>query len=430
MTTRFDDDLRKIMSTIWQNELDQAIDRRFTQMVEMRRHIHSHPELSGQERETSLYLYQRLGNEGFDVRMGPEGRGVVADAPADSDNQPRIAIRADIDALRIHDAKQVEYRSRNDGVMHACGHDAHTAVVYGAVGALNDLRRDGRLPWDVPTRGIFQPAEETSEGARQMIEVGALDGIGAIIAAHVDPSRQVGHIGVRPGVLTASCDEMDITIVGRGGHAARPHEASDPIAAAAQLINGLYLFIPRRTDSQDAVVVTIGQIDGGDNANVIPEQVKLRGTVRTLNADVRKQTFEHIRRLSHSIGETTDTKIEVKFALGSPSVVNDKLLIELLRYAGRDVVGEEGVDEIPRPSMGSEDFSYYLERISGAMMRLGCTSKKAGGSPLHSPTFDVDEEALRIGARILARTAVYWSDPNRTSSANGGEQKMGVEFSI
>ena len=203
-----------------------------------------------------------------------------------------------------------------------------------------------------------------------------------------------------------------MNIVGRGGHAARPHEASDPIAAAAQLINALYLFVPRATDSQDAVVITMGQLIGGDNANVIPEEVTLRGTVRTLESDVRDETFDHIRRLATGIGQTTETQIRVRFGHGSNSIDNDARLVELLAQSGAEVLGTGGIERIARPSMGSEDFAFYVEKTPGAMFRLGCTSDRAGGFPLHSPTFDVDEEALRIGAGILARTVVSWSDPD------------------
>ncbi|MEO8494526.1 MAG: amidohydrolase [Planctomycetota bacterium] len=400
------------MSTDWRESLDRAIDERFPQLVEIRRHLHAHPELSGQELETSLYLYQLLGDLGFAVRMGPEGCGLIADHDATS-AVPRVAIRADLDALHIQDAKQVDYRSQIPGVMHACGHDAHTATVFGAITALKALQDRGELPWDVPFRGIFQPAEEICAGATSMIKAGALDDVTALIAVHMDPTRRVGHIGFRAGVLTANCDEMVIVIHGRGGHAARPHEASDPIAAAAQLVNALYLFIPRVTDSQDAVVVTIGQIEGGDHANVIPEYVTLRGTIRTLDQVVRRKTMEHICRIASSVGQTSETKIDVQFGLGCKCVVNDAKVIQVLRHAAREVLEPDGVEEIARPSMGSEDFAFYLDHVPGAMIRLGCTSDRAGGSGLHTPTFDIDEEALRVGARILARTAVYLADPDR-----------------
>ncbi|MCA9201707.1 MAG: amidohydrolase [Planctomycetales bacterium] len=399
------------MSVDWQAEVDRAVDARFDQMVELRRHLHAHPELSGQERESSFLLYQKLSDERLDVRLGPEGRGVIADLrhPPNGDSAPLLALRADIDALHLHDAKSVAYRSQCEGVTHACGHDAHTALVFGALLALTDAARAGAVPMPLAVRGIFQPAEEICTGAREMIDVGALDGVSAILATHMDPSRAVGRIGLRDGVLTANCDEMTITLRGRGGHAARPHEASDPIVAAAQLINALYLFIARRTDSQDAVVVTIGQIRGGDTANVIPEEVVLRGTVRTLDRVIRQRTFDHIQHLAHGMGETCDVRIQVEFGLGAGGVFNDRRLNQLLRGSAREVLGDGNVDEIARPSMGSEDFAFYLDHVPGAMMRVGCASPRVGGSPLHSPTFDVDEEALRYGAKILARSAVMWS---------------------
>lgn len=296
--------------------------------------------------------------------------------------------------------------------MHACGHDAHTAIVVGAALGLLDLQQAGQLPWPVPWRAIFQPAEETATGARAMIEHGALEGVGAILANHVDPTRRVGEIGVRPGIFTANCDDMRLVIHGRGGHAARPHESKDPIAAAAQLISTLYLFVPRATDSQEPVVITIGQLIGGDNPNAIPETVELRGTLRTLQRDVREKTIAHIRQLARGIGEASGTRIEVTFAVGLFSVVNDAALTAIVSEAARQVVGEEQVQVIPRPSMGSEDFAAYINHVPGSMFRLGCASAQVGHSGLHTPTFDVDEEALRIGAKVLARSAIQWAAGN------------------
>ena len=400
------------MAANWREEINQAVDQQFDRLVTLRRELHAHPEPSGEETATSLLLYQLLGDEGFRVEMGPEGRGVLADY---GQATQRMALRADIDALRIRDAKTVPYRSQNDGVMHACGHDAHTALVFGAMTALREVIDTQAVPWPINVRGVFQPAEETCTGACEMIEVGALDGVDAILATHMDPLRDVGRIGVRTGVLTANCDEVILEITGRGGHAARPHETSDPIAAAAQLINALYVQIPRQTDSQDAVVVTIGQIVGGESCNVIPESVILRGTVRTLSREVRQRTFEHIRRLAIGIGGTTDTSIQVSEGRSARAVHNDRQLISLLRYATRDVLGDQGLEVIPRASMGSEDFAFYLEHVPGAMIRVGCRSPEVDGGPLHNPNFDVDEEAIRLGAKILAHATVHWSNPERLS---------------
>lgn len=386
------------------------MDELFDRVVAVRRWLHSHPEPSGQEFQTSRYLADVLRREGLDPHLGPEQRGLICDLGEASDS-PRVALRADVDALRIHDAKQVEYRSQQPGIMHACGHDAHTGLVYGTVAALHTLATRNQLPWPVRLRAIFQPAEETCEGAQQMVAAGVLEGVGAILATHMDPTLRAGQVGLRVGVLTASCDELRVTIRGRGGHAARPHEAHDPIAAAAQFINALYLNVPRATETQEAVVVTIAQIRGGDNANVIPEQVELAGTIRTHDALVRHRTVEHIRRLAAGIGAATATDIELILGLRCGAVDNAPQLVELLRLAGRQVVGETEVKAIPRPSMGSEDFAFYLEKVPGAMMRVGCASDRTGAWGLHTPQFDVDEEALRVGAKILARAVVLWCNP-------------------
>ena len=381
--------------------------------------MHAHPELSGQEHDTSLYLYQRLSEHDFDVRIGPEGRGVVADQ-APGRQKPvngLLALRADIDALRIHDQKKVEYQSQCRGVMHACGHDVHAAICFGTFMALHDLQQDDRLPWPVNVRSIFQPAEETCAGAEEMIDAGALDDVQAILALHVDPTRRIGSIGVRDGVLTANCDAMTIRITGRGGHAARPHEATDPIAAGAQLINSLYMFVPRHTDSQDAVVITIGQISGAETQNIIPEWIELGGTLRTLDHQVRRRTIDHIRQLADGIGKMSSTDINVVFGVASGSVENDHHLVSIICQAANWMVGKNHIDEILRPSMGSEDFAFYLDHVPGAMFRLGCASDKVGQSPLHSPSFDVDEEALRIGARILCTSAILWSKPSAAQTS-------------
>ena len=396
------------MSTDWSTSIDRAVDRRFDEIVALRRHIHVHPEPSGEELETSLHLYQRLSDEGFTVQMGPEGRGVIADAPTGNGTR-KIAVRSDLDALKIQDRKHVSYRSRRAGVMHACGHDAHAAITYGTLIVLRDLAESDELPWPVDVRGIFQPAEETARGARDMIHAGCLDGVQAVLATHVDPTRRVGVVAIRSGVLTANCDAMRMTVRGRGGHAARPHESNDPIAAAAQLISTLYLFVPRATDSQEAVVVTIGQVQGGDNPNVIPEQVEMFGTLRTLDRTVRQQTIEHIRQLARGIEEMSRTKIEVRFEASIHSVRNDPSLTRLIEKVTEDLLGAEGLHRIDRPSMGSEDFANYLEHIPGAMFRIGAATDPSQAAQLHTPTFDVDEQALAVGTKVMARTVVLWS---------------------
>ncbi len=242
-----------------------------------------------------------------------------------------------------------------------------------------------------------------------MTNAGVLDGVAAIVSLHVDPTRPAGAIGVRTGPFTASCDMLRVTVQGRGSHAARPHESNDPIAAAAELISTLYQFVPRATDSQDAVVVSFGQIHGGQNANVIPERVELQGTLRTLDPQVRERTIAHIRALAEGIEKVTGTQLDVCFERGTPGVYNDADLTALVTDVARDLLGASNVVSMPRPSMGSEDFAVYLEHVPGSMFRLGAAGQRSPWPGLHTPAFDVDEGCIAVGAKILARSVVEWS---------------------
>ncbi len=401
--------------TSWAAQLDAAVDARFEKMVEVRRHLHAHPEPSGEERATTQFLREHAEASGFHIRPGPEDLGLIVE-PGDAAGQ-RIALRADIDALRIQDAKAVDYRSTVPGVMHACGHDAHAATVLGAVWALDDSEKAGTLPWPVPWRAIFQPAEETNRGALGMVEAGALDDVGAIFGLHMDPSRAAGTVAVSPGPFTADCVEMGIRIHGRGAHAARPYEAQDPIAAAAQLISSVYVSIPRLTDAHDPVVVSFGHIAGGDAPNAIPNLVVLRGTIRSFRESTRMKTMEHLRRLARGIEEASGTRIEVEFLEGPPAVYNDPELTQLVWDCAVNALGESNVENVANPSMGGEDFANYLGHVRGSLFRLGCATSPHA-PPLHSADFDIDEGALATGAKVLARAAVEWSRPERATSGS------------
>ena len=395
---------------MWQEHLDQAIEGRGKSLIQLRRHLHSHPEISGQEFQTTSYLSDLLREIGCDCRVPTAKRGIVAQI---GDAQvPRIALRADLDALQIQDVKDVAYRSRNDGVMHACGHDAHCAILVGALQGLQRLSQAGELPWPISVCGIFQPAEETAVGAKEMVQFGALEDVEAILGMHVDPSRQVGSIGLRDGVSTANCDEIRVQLRGVGGHAARPHEAVDPLSAAAQLVQSIYLNVPRTTDSQDSVVVTFGRISGGSNSNVIPHSVELRGTLRTLCGKVRKRVQKKLTDLCRGVSATTGVAIDLEIKTEIDSVVNDPSLNQILRSAAIDVLDPSNVEVISRSSMGSEDFSVYLSHVPGAMFRLG-TATEDRQTHLHASNFDIAEEVIVLAAKILARSAVRWFDPNK-----------------
>jgi len=399
------------MQADWKQKLDAIVAETAPQVVTLRRHLHANPEPSGVELQTSMHLYQLLGKLPVDVRMGPDGCGVIADSLVDESATAthRVALRADIDAIFIQDEKETPYRSTVEGVMHACGHDAHTAMVFGAALALTKLADQGHAPVPFAWRAIFQPAEETATGAVQMIETGVMSDVDKIFALHVDPRRRTGEIGIRSGAMTAHCDSLQLTVHGEGGHAARPHESKDPIAASALLVSTLYQFVPRTTDTHDAVVLTIGRIRGGENPNVIPDSVELWGSMRTLDAEVRTRTIEQILQVARGVEEITGTKIDVNFHVSIPSVCNDAELTRLVWQEAGEVVGEDNVQLIARPSMGSEDFACYMQQVPGAMFRLGCANDLASATPLHTPRFDIDEAALVIGTKILARAAVMAS---------------------
>ncbi len=405
------------MPSDWKKLLDAVVADNATKVVALRRHLHAHPELSGDELQTSLHLYQLLGKLDLDVRMGHEGCGVLAENTT-TEPSNRIAFRGDIDALSIQDEKQVAYRSTHDGILHACGHDAHTAILYGTILALTTLAAQDQLPWPIAWRALFQPAEETASGAAQMIESGALTDVSKIFALHVDPTRRTGEVGLRAGAMTAHCDLLQLTVQGQGGHAARPHESKDPIAAAAQLISTLYQFVPRATDTQDAVVLTIGQIRGGENPNVIPDAVHLRGTLRTLDTEIRTRTLQQIRQVVRGVEEITDTQIDVDLPTSIPSVQNDANLTRLVWQEAEDVLGPDNVQLIARPSMGSEDFACYLQHVPGVMFRLGSTADLATLTPLHTPNFDIDETALTLGTRIMTRAIITASQPTENNRKN------------
>lgn len=404
----------------WESRIDHVVAGLEAPLVETRRYLHAHPEPSGQEFETSKYIARRLEEAGLVPRIYRDGLGVAADVTLGrpASDAPLIAIRADIDALKMADEKTVEYASRHSGVAHACGHDAHTAIALGAAWTGAALRREfsnGDSQFGMRLRFIFQPAEETSQGAAWLVEQGVLEGVDAILALHVDPERKAGQVGIRYGVLTANCDEVDLLIEGHGGHGARPHHTIDPVAAAAQLINALYQLLPRSVDSRDPSVFSIGQINGGYAANVIPERVVLRGSLRTIHAASRETVVRRISEIARGVGEATRATITASFRSPLKAVHNDARVTAVLEDVARRVVGSENVALIDRPSMGGEDFSVYLEHVPGTMLRLGCAPPELASPPfLHSSHFDLDERALVLGTRILVRTAARLSDQFRS----------------
>jgi len=384
--------------------MDAELQRIAPKLTQIRRHIHQHPELSAQEFATTAYLSQQLIAGGVPHEVAPGKRGIITKIiPSDMPDSPVIAIRADIDALPIQEENDVPYRSQNPGVMHACGHDAHTAILLGTTLVLYRTR-----PLSVGWRSIFQPSEETGHGAREMLGHGALEGVNSIIALHVDPTLAVGHVGITPGPRTAFCQDFAIEVRGRGGHAARPHATVDPIAAAAHLVTLIYQAIPRRTDARDPIVVSIGLVSGGHASNVIPDLVTMKGTIRALNPAIATHARELLEQLCSGVARAFGTNISSFFDDLLPGLVNDPEIAAHFAATARRMLGSNKVRTGDRPSMGAEDFADYLPLVPGCMVSLGVKSRSRRVTPLHTATFDVDEQALLIGARLLTRVLLDW----------------------
>jgi amidohydrolase len=379
--------------------VDDWVQAHEADLVAARRHLHAHPELAYAEVETTAWLEQRLREAGLTPQRLPRGTGLVVevgDGPG-----PTVVLRGDIDALPLPDLKDVPYASTREGVAHACGHDVHTTVVLGAALALAAV---GGLPGRV--RCVFQPAEETLPGgATEVVAAGVLDGATRAFALHCDPSVPVGSVGLRTGAITAACDRIDVTLTGPGGHTARPHLTVDLVDALGRLITGLPGLLSRQVDPRAGMSLVWGSVDAGVAANAIPQRGTLRGTVRVLDRDAWQGAEATIRALVDKVGAATGAGVEVDYVRGVPPVVNDPRSVALLRSAAVETVGADAVVLSPQ-SMGGEDFGWFAERLPIALARLGT---HGGGEPLdlHRGTFDVDERAIAIGVRLLARTALH-----------------------
>lgn len=383
-------------------------------LVKIRRTLHKNPEVSGEEKKTSQLIWDKLNAAGLQPQIMQNEIGVTVDVTlgTPASDAPLIAIRADIDALRITDQKEVDYCSHNPGVGHLCGHDAHTAIALGAAISVARIPEEFISQWNgvgVRLRFIFQPAEEICMGARWMVEQGAMEDVAAIIGLHMDPEIEAGTANIRYGVMTAFCDEVHFEIHGTGGHAARPHHGNDPITTAAQLISSLYQNLPRAIDSRTPAVFTIGQVTSGQAPNVIPEIALLKGSLRSTNDHARDVLHKRIEEIAEGIAKSTGTRIETRFKSPLPAVVNDFTISAALEQASKDVLGPEQVGLIDLPSMGGEDFSIYLQSTPGAMLRLGCAKPDQKPAFLHSPFFDIDERVLTLGSRIMLQAALLLS---------------------
>ena len=368
-------------------------------LIDLRRDLHRHPELSFQEERTAARLYDEL------ARLKPvqldrvAGTGVVATFRGRARGGPVVALRGDIDALPIQEETGLEFASEVPGVMHACGHDVHASWAVGAACLLIQRWPAGAV------RIVLQPAEERGEGARAILGSGALDGVGAIFGGHVDRRFAVGQVVADAGPLAASADTFAIELIGRGAHGARPHEGIDPIVGAAALVTALQTIVARRVSPGSPAVVTVGTVHAGSAPNIIPERATLSGTLRATDPATREVLQRAVREIAERVAGAHGLRAEVKVELGPPPIVNPPEPAGWARRAVAGLLGEEALVPLGFVNLGAEDFAHYLETIPGCFLRIGAREPGAEMIPAHSPRFYAAEESLFVGAAVLAETA-------------------------
>ena len=371
------------------------------ELLAIRRHLHAHPELSGNEHQTAALVAGELRKLGWRVQEGVGRTGVLAELGPSGG--PVVALRVDMDALPVEERTGLPYASLNQGLMHACGHDIHTTVGLGVARILAPLAEE--LGGTV--RLLFQPAEETAQGAAWMVADGAMQGVDALFGVHVFPSLSVGTIGVRSGSLTAAAGELEVEVLGEGGHGARPHQSTDAIWIAARVVSGLQEAISRRLDALHPVVVSFGRIEGGKAFNVIADHVRLLGTVRCLDLELHAQLPGWIEETVQAICKGYGGEARVRYRCISPPVHNDPELTQLLADEAVELLGRSQVEWLEQPSLGAEDFAELQRDTPSTMFRLGVAGPK-GCTPLHSNTFAADEAAVGVGVEVLSASLLRW----------------------
>ncbi len=373
--------------------------------VEVRRHLHANPELSYQEVQTALFVAAQLRDSGIEPIEGIAQTGVMAEIKGKNPGRKSIALRADMDALPIEEANNVVYKSRNPGVMHACGHDVHTSSLLGTAKILNQVKDQ----FEGTVRLLFQPGEEKNPGgASYMIRDGALEDPrpSAIMGQHVFPLLPVGKIGFREGMYMASADEIYLKVIGKGGHGAAPDLCIDPIVIASHVIIALQQIISRNANPRQPTVLTFGNIIGHGATNIIPNEVNIAGTFRAMNEEWRESALVKIEKMAKGIAEAMGGKCEVNISRGYPYLENNPELTRRIRAAAEEYVGKDNVVDL-EISLGAEDFSYYSQVVPASFYRLGTRNEAKGiSSYVHTPTFDIDEDALKLGPGLMAWLAI------------------------
>jgi len=379
------------------------------EIISWRRHIHMYPELSGEEKNTSQFVASKLREFGVDEVIENFGGTTAVVGIIQGRHNITVALRADMDALPMEEKTGKPYASKKSNVMHSCGHDAHTAILLGTAKILTSLKE--HLQGNIKL--IFQPCEERHDcgGAKKLVKEGVLRNpdVSVIFGLHVFPELPAGKVGTRIGHFMASSDVFTVKIKGKGSHASRPHQGVDSVLVAAQVINTLHHIVSRKVDPLHPAVLTIGRIQGGFADNIIPDEVEMGGTVRTLSLELRDQIPKWMEHAIWGVTMSYGASYEFNYKQGTPPVINDEKATKFALGMMRDILGKENVVELPEPTMGGEDFAEYLQKIPGTFFRLGIRNEKKGiKAPLHSPLFDIDEEVLPLGASVMAYLAYKW----------------------
>lgn len=382
-------------------------------LVELRRDLHRHPELSWKEKATSDKLVAALASLGITDVVRVAGTGLVARVPGRDRSAPIVAVRGDIDALPITENTGLPFASEHTGVMHACGHDVHASWAVGAAMLL------ARAPAAGDVLVVFQPAEELGDGARAILDSGALANVAAIFGGHVDRRFEVGQVVAQAGALAASTDTFEIEIVGAGAHGARPHESADPIVAAAAIVGALQTLVSRRLDPAQPGVVTVGTINAGTASNIIPDRARLTGTIRATTVQARTLLTRELERVVGAVATAYGVRATTSLSGGTPPIVNPEKMAALAALAVTTMLGDAALVPLGTTNMGGEDFAVYMETIPGCFMRIG--AREPGGRVIaaHSPEYYAAEGALFIGATVLAEAA------RLASAMFAGEERVG-----
>ncbi|NJK97514.1 MAG: amidohydrolase [Bacteroidales bacterium] len=384
-------------------------DKFFPETVDIRRYIHQHPELSFQEFETSEYVCKKLNEWGIEYKNNIVKTGIVAYIRGKNPDKKLLALRADMDALPIKEENNLPYKSLNEGVMHACGHDAHTSVLLGAARIVNELKDE----FEGTVMLIFQPGEEKLPGgAKLMLEEGIFNERkpDMVIAQHVLPTLDAGYVGFKPGIYMASCDELFITVKGKGGHGAMPHQLNDTVLASAHLIVALQQVVSRFAEASVPSVLSIGKVIANGATNVIPGEVYMEGTFRTMNESWRTKAHEKMTILAKGLMEGMGCECDFRIDKGYPVVVNDEKITTDAQKMAKQFLGNEKVIDLDI-RMTAEDFAYFTQLYPCTFYRLGVNKKGETASPLHSSKFDIDEQALQTGTGLMAWLAISFLKP-------------------